>query len=81
MICVLNHEHVYTNNICYVCHQVKDIRGDINCDGIVDARDIVALKTRLHDKVDLDDPRLDFNNDGLVDLDDVSELTNYVMSQ
>ncbi len=67
------------NRICDVCGYVMSIKGDVNMDGEVDNKDVVALFRYLSTKQgEIDMVAADFNNDGEVDNKDVVALFRHL---
>lgn len=75
-----NQNHVYGDNICNDCHSVRYIYGDVNYDGVVDARDIVNLKRRVINQSDAYNSDFDLNNDGVIDSSDIAALRNHLFN-
>ena len=75
--------HVLDDEACIVNPgYIPAIRGDVNCDGLVNISDVTALISAIvnesFDAVNMDNA--DVNGDGLVNISDVTMLISYVLN-
>lgn len=76
----LPHKHTYKDNVCTGCkHELTIIYGDVNGDGVVTAKDRLALTKYIQNQDEkIDVKAADLNLDGKVDAADLLILTKHL---
>ena len=76
----LPHKHTYKDNVCTGCkHELTIIYGDVNGDGVVTAKDRLALTKYIQNQDEkIDVKAADLNLDGKIDIVDLMILTKHI---
>ena len=76
----LPHKHTYKDNVCTGCkHELTIIYGDVNGDGVVTAKDRLALTKYIQNQDEkIDVKAADLNLDGKIDIVDLMILKKHI---
>ena len=76
----LPHKHTYKDNVCTGCkHELTIIYGDVNGDGVVTAKDRLALTKYIQNQDEkIDVKATDLNLDGKIDIVDLMILKKHI---
>ena len=76
----LPHKHIYKDNVCTGCkHELTIIYGDVNGDGVVTAKDRLALTKYIQNQDEkIDVKAADLNLDGKIDIVDLMILKKHI---